>query len=133
MSESYSVFVRKAICFPEIKATLEEITNVPLERTESTDWEIYSAQLLGFSIALLEASDYEDDGELEFSRYSYQIHVELIPKAFEIRYESDWRLMGTLIIGSMVSRKLNCECIAVRNMDTLLERFLPDEIEDGPL
>ena len=127
MSESYTVFVKKEISFLEIKSALEKIINISLEKSDSKDWKIFTAVSLGLKISLFEANNYENDGELKLSQYNYEIDVDYIRNVFDLNYASEWRLMGALVVGSLVSKKLHCECIAVKNVQVLLERFLPDE------
>lgn len=125
MSESNSVFIKTNLNLSEIKLCLEKILNCQLKKVENVDWEIYSISLIGLQISLLEAVDFDDDRELNFSEFSCYVDIDYIRNAFEIGYESDWRRMTSIVLGNMISRNLNCECLVVNDMQRLVERFLP--------
>ena len=69
---------------------------------------------------------YVDDRDLKLSQYNFEIMVDYIGNAFNTSYIDDWRRMASLIIGNMLSNQLKCETIVVKNVQTLIERFMPN-------
>ncbi len=126
MSELNSVFIKANLPISEIKLCLEKILNCQLIKVDDVDWEIYSTSLIGLQISLLKAIDFEDDRELNFSEFSYYIDIDYSRSAFKIDYASDWQLMTSIVLGNMISGSLNCECLVVKNMQRLIERFVPE-------
>ena len=126
MNTSYSVFIKKETTSYEIKSSLEKVLNCPLVIDRSLDWECYRAVLFGLEVSLLVGFDYVDDRDLKLSQYNFEIMVDYIGNAFNTSYIDDWRRMASLIIGNMLSNQLKCETIVVKNVQTLIERFMPN-------
>lgn len=127
MSESYSVFINKKASLNEIKACLENILNSTLNN-EGSEWDIYITNILGLEIMLLEAVGYEEEEEddIKLSDYSYYVSVDYLPHAFDEIYIDDWRMLTSIIIGNMISKRLNCKCLVLKNMQKIIETFLPE-------
>jgi hypothetical protein len=98
VSVSYSIFVKKEISFLKISVALEKILNCSFRKEPSDERDLFRTDLLGLEISLLEAVDYVGDRDLKLSQYGYQISVDYLPNAFDIRYVEDWRIMTSLII-----------------------------------
>ena len=111
----------------EVKSCLEMILNCPLKKADNQDWEIYSTVLLGLNIALHDNADYDDDETIQFSKYDYQITFDYIRSAFTGYYADEWKRMASIIIADMLFKNLQCECIVLRNLNTFLAKFTPDE------
>jgi len=126
MSESNSVFIKTNVSISEVKICLEKIINCQLEKVNDVDWELYSTCLFGLDIALFEATDFEDDRELNLSQFNYLVSIEYLRGTFDIEYEFDWRRMASIVLGNIISKKLSCECLIVHNMESVVERFLPE-------
>lgn len=125
MSESNSIFIKKDVPISEIKLCLEKILNCQLEKVCDVDWELYSTCLFGLHIALFEANDFVNDRELNLSQFNFLVDLNYLRGEFNEEYESEWRRMASIILGNIISRNLNCECLVVTNMESMVERFLP--------
>lgn len=126
MGLTYSIFVKTKISFPKMKSSLEKVINFPLKRADSRDWEIYSANLLGLEICLLEATDYDDDRELKFTQYAYEIQIDYLRQTLDTSYGENWRKTAAETIANMIFKALDCECLAVKSMQELIVKFVPD-------
>jgi hypothetical protein len=126
MSTSFSLFLKTEKPITEVKTCLERILNCPLEQSTYTDLECYFAILLGLSIALHSDVDYDDDYGITFSQYNYQIMADYIKPSFYGEYRGEWEPSVLIIIADMLYKDLNCECIVVRNLSTVLTKFPQD-------
>jgi hypothetical protein len=129
MSEVYSIFIKKKALIAEIKSLLEQTMNCSLEKDVTVDWDLYKTQLLGLEVSLFEAVDYEDDGELSLSRFSYEVTIEFTKKLFTMAYKDEWIKVFSLVLANFLCDYLNSECLVVRNSQILIKKFLPRQSE----
>ena len=126
MSVDYSILVAKPETTERIKAALEKALDHRLELTRSDPPKYYSARLLGLDISLIDEVSYEND-LIPFAQYGHEIMVEFVNGAFDRGYGNDWELMTATILANMLSLELKCECIVIRDVGTIVERFGPDK------
>jgi hypothetical protein len=125
MSSDYSVFVENKTSTSKVRNGLEEIVNHPLRLVASEAEEIYSVEFLGLGISLFAGVSYEDDN-IEFSKYDHQIMIDY-KGLFDKGYSDQFRSIVSIIIASMLSTRLRCECIAVENVHSIIQTFIPQE------
>ena len=121
MSKDYSVFIKKNHSITEIKLCLEKTLNCSLKEVISQEGIIYSTKFLGLNISLQDEIDYIDD-VIRFSEYGYEIIFDYIRNEFIGYYSNEWRELVSIIIADILSKKLKSDCIAVRNLHTILSR-----------
>jgi hypothetical protein len=132
MSTSYSIFIKTPYSLAEVKSCLEKILNCSMEQSPHTEDEFYYVRLLGLGINLDGDLTYEGeltykDDILPFSQYNYEIGFDYIPRFYLRDYRHDWTIMFSTVVADMVSMNLHCECVVVRNMAVVLNRFTPGE------
>ncbi len=132
MSTGYSIFIKTSYSLSEVKTCLEEISNCSMEQSPYTDDEFYYVRMLGLGVNLYGNLTYEGeltykDDLLLFSRYSYAIEFDYIPRLYIRDYRDDWTIMFSTVIADMICMNLHSECIVVRNMSIVLNRFTPGE------
>jgi hypothetical protein len=125
MSINYSVFVNNKQGVDSVVLGLEAILNCKLVRKTVDRKEYCSTILLGLGISLAFPVTLEDDGVINFSEYDYEIMVEYTG-LFDHQYSYEYCRIVTIVLAEMVSRKLDCECLATENLDRL-ERFICGE------
>lgn len=123
MSTDYSVFVKSEAKNAEIRFSLEKILNCELQRTAYSE-EIYSAEIMGLRVSLIGSVDYEDD-LIRFSEYDFEITIDSTG-AFDRQYSDPFKSIASIVIANMLSIELSCECIAVENVHSIIDRFAPD-------
>ncbi len=123
MAIEYSVFMKKT-SIEEVKEKLEVLLNSSLQEDTEVDWELYRTILLGLEVSLFEATDYEDDGELLLTQYDCQINVGYT-YALDWQIGEKWAREFSLVLGILMSKELNQECIVVKDVQVLIEQFLP--------
>ncbi len=128
MSVSYSVLVKKKNSLESLKNCLQKFLNSPLEKVDSTDYEIYSTEVLGTGVSLFASVAYEDDA-IEFSEYDYEVSFDYLGK-YDKAVSDKWLTTLSIIIANLISRELQCECIATENLHTILQKFPLDLIPD---
>ena len=110
----------------EMKSALEGALKVAFTQDpEVSERLAYRTETLGLGITLREAIGYEDDSDMKFTHFQFKISVDYFAKRFEGDLTDDWRRIASLVIGSITSRTLDCECMVIENMQVLLRRFLP--------
>ena len=123
MSVSYDIFIKTEKSFIEVKYTLEKILNCRMGKSSYVEYELYYATVLGLGIGLHEENDFDDDYEIKFSEYAYYINFDYITKSFLGNYKGDWQTTMAVIISDMLCLNLQCECLIVRNMSTVIGKF----------
>lgn len=132
MSTSYDIFINTEKPFPEVKSTMEKILNCVMEKSPHADWELYYATVLGLGIGLHGEHTFDDYPEIQFSRYKFYINFDYIPSNYLSDYRHEWQIMTAKILADMLSLNLHCECLVLKNLLTVIDRFTPGEQIDMP-
>ncbi len=127
MGTNYSVFIKTEKSLTEVKSCLENFLNSTLERSESDLWEIYGTILFGLNIGLVVGVDYEDDF-IPLSQYDYEITIDYIRPDFTGYYNGEWDKSAAVIIADGLSKKLYCECIVVRDLVEIIDKFISEGV-----
>lgn len=131
MSVIYSIHIRTEQPLSEVKACLEKILNCQLKQSEYRPArEHYYAILLGLGVGLM-APEYVDEFYFEEVRYDFLIQVDYLTPSFYGNYKGEWEPSFLIIIADLLYKNLTCECLVVRNSDTILAKFPPDENDDS--
>jgi hypothetical protein len=132
MSADYSIFIKTSDSLAEIRACFENASNCTMNQAPNDDNEFYYVKLLGLGVNLYGDLTYEgeliyQDSKLPLSQYNYAISIDYIPSSYIRDYRDEWTEMFSTITADIISMNLHCECIVVRNMQTVLTRFTPGE------
>lgn len=103
-----------------------------MEQSDSTEDEFYYVTMMGLGINLYGDLTYEGEliyknDTIPFSQYNYAIGFDYIPRFYIRDYRHDWTIMFSTVVSDMISLNLHCECIVVKNMTVILNRFTPGE------
>lgn len=122
MSRSLSIFVDNSCTFAEFASSLEQILHVSFVKEQDKPWPSAYFSGLGLTVRLVNNLDYEDDLEIAFSRYSYQIHIDMYTRVQEEKYWLGLEYYMTMYIYSRIREILKWKCIVVEDMQRLLAR-----------
>ena len=126
MSTSYSVFVKTDASEEAVKASLEGILNCKLTSYEHPHRHRirHQAEMLGVCITLGECDWLEDDGVIAFSEYQFRIAIEFRGQArLDFEFKDSWREAMTVALSNMLPKQLECECMAVEDLQRILRTF----------
>jgi hypothetical protein len=122
VSVSYNVFIKTEASIEAAVLVLESIVNCRLVHSKHDDTDYYSGEVFGVGISLVNNVTFEDDGEIEFSKYNLEVMIEYHGQ-FDKELSYDFQRPASIVIANMISRRLRCECIAVENMGTVLASY----------
>jgi hypothetical protein len=98
-----------------------------MEKSLDVEGELYYTIILGLGIGLHQEHDFEDDMGIQFSNYQYYINFDYIRSSFLHDYSGEWNTSVATVIADMLSLNLHCECLFVRNLSEIINRFTPGE------
>lgn len=127
MSIVYSVFVNKDISMIELAKEMAEILGKKPELVENMDlMEPVRFKVLGLDIRLLTSQDYENNTDLRLAEFDYQIYVDYFPNEFNDIYADPFQRLFSVVLGNMLTKRLSCETLILRNADDRIETFSPN-------
>lgn len=132
MSFSTSIFALTQSTYDEFKCDLEKTLNINFIRDEEADWPLSRYNGLGFSAALIGDLDYDDDMDIPFSKYSYQIDIQIHPRVEEEPIWVGLEYCVSMYIYHCIREVLELECIVVDDMQKLLTPLTPEGTGSQP-
>lgn len=120
MSFSTSIFIENSCTYEEFVSAIEKTLQVDFTKAKHEPWPISTFIGLGLEIVLVGDLDYDDDLGIPFSRYCYQIRVEIRHRVKEEKYWSGLEYYMAMYIYSRICEELNWKCIVVEDMQKLL-------------
>lgn len=126
MSMSYEILIKNKEPIELVVSGLEAILGCTLKHSIGRRREYHSAVVLGLGISLVNPVPYDDDDEIKFSGYDFEIMIEYKGE-FDSVYSNDFRRIATIVLANMVSQNLHCECLALENLTRVLEEFVPSD------
>jgi hypothetical protein len=127
MSVDYDIFINTEKSFSEVKSSLQKILNCQLEKSPHSETDLYYTTILGLGIGLHKEHRFFDEIHLKFSKYKYYINFDYITASFLGNYKGEWEISMAVILADLLCLNLQCECLIVRNMFTVIGKFTPDE------
>lgn len=129
MSVSYNIFINTDKPFEEVKSSVEKILNCQMKKSPYTEDELYYTTVLGLGIGLHKEHSFEgyEGTDLVFSNYQFYINIDYIAPSFLRSYKGEWEPTMAVLLSDMLCLNLQCECLIVRNMASVIGKFTPDE------
>lgn len=78
---------------------------------------------MGVLVDVFDEHDLVDDLGIAFTRYPFEIDVEVVRSAVLGDYASELLRLVPMILGNAVSQKLGCECMVVENHQRVIKTF----------
>lgn len=116
---SLSIFIKIQCSFEELINGLEKTLDAKFIK-EERDCLSYYLSTLGLTIRVTGDLDYEDEMGIPFSKYSYQISIDMYTRVKQQEYWERLEYYMTMYIYSRICEKLKWKCIVVEDMQMLL-------------
>ena len=126
MSYSTSIFILTSASYEEFKEKIEGTLKIEFTRDLEVDWPLSKYYGLGCLISLIGDLDYDDDLGIPFSRYSYQIDVQIVPRVQEESIWAEFEYYVSMYIYHRIRENFGWECIVVEEMQKLLTPIIAD-------
>lgn|SRR5262249_42711758 len=123
MSHVTNVLVEGDIGISLIAASLGELIGHELQERIAEIGNLYETTIMGVNVYIYDEPGLEDDCGIEFSKYRYVINYKRYSGSVESGYQIDLCHILALISASVISRKLNCECLVVDNLQAVVQSF----------
>lgn len=122
MAELMSAFVDPGATLDEIVMCLQDFTGTRFDRLDVDGKKLFRSGFLGLVVDVFDEHGLVDDCGIRFSRYPFEIDVEVGDERIREDAPSLARLV-TLLLGSEISKRLSCETIVVEGHQTVTQAF----------
>jgi len=135
MSQSFKVFIKSALDVSIVRDALERSLNIKLVGEADDNppgFYHWSTDTLGLNLWFCDGHDYVEDS-IDFPAYRYEIDICWNGVSLEWNggldkeYSDQWRHDFAVVVANILSKRLNCECIAVKDVFSIIAKFEPGD------
>ncbi|HET6384574.1 MAG TPA: hypothetical protein VFJ58_14365 [Armatimonadota bacterium] len=123
MADDFNILIRNCDEIERVALAIGEFLGHPLPRMTSVEWKLYKTRSVGFEISVFEADDFENDAGIEFEKYPLMVGVDGLSIMTPVEHFDEWFRLFSLTLASIISRKLECECLLVKNFCHVVASF----------
>lgn len=113
---------RGQISLEDMVSCLETTVGHTLSKVVTVDWNLYRTACFGLEFNVYEI-DLDDDCGIPFSGYSIVVSIGCLADAIEPNYAETLQEMIGRVIARAACNDLSVECIIVRNLQHLVDKY----------
>ena len=123
MADDFNILIRNCSSIERLAEAVSKFLGHPIEQRLDAEGKLYQNRTVGFEISIFEADGFVDDHGIEFEKYPLMVSIHGLSSMNEARYFDEWFRLCALMLGDIISRKLVCECLVVKNLFDVIELF----------
>jgi hypothetical protein len=123
MAGTITILIGGCSNMDQLVAHLEQIVGHRFEKSQNVVWSLYKADALRVHISVFDNDGFENVQGIEFTRFSFVIDIQGLSAWESNVYYGEWLRLVPLLLASMLSQELDCECVVVEDFYRIVKTF----------